>query len=116
LVYCDPKSWSKDPEKLHLLEGCVVAVRVHPKYASDFGDYYFDRLSMLMRTLSQEFLDPCTGVQSKPPERLFQMHIGIIASGIRTGDSILTRLRGIHTTSLGDEGLWVLGTSAGASL
>jgi Tat protein secretion system quality control protein TatD with DNase activity len=48
LVYCDPKSWSKDPEKLHLLEGCVVAVGVHPKYASDFGDYYFDRLSMLM--------------------------------------------------------------------
>ena len=48
LVYCDPKSWSKDPEKLHLPEGWVVAVGVHPKHASDFGDYYFDRMSKLM--------------------------------------------------------------------
>ena len=48
LVYCDPKTWPKDPEKLHLPEGWVVAVGVHPKHASDFGDYYFDRLSKLM--------------------------------------------------------------------
>jgi Tat protein secretion system quality control protein TatD with DNase activity len=48
LVYCDPKSWPKVPEKLHLPEGWVVAVGVHPKLASDFGDYYFDRLSKLM--------------------------------------------------------------------
>jgi Tat protein secretion system quality control protein TatD with DNase activity len=33
---------------LHLPEGWVVAVGVHPKHASDFGDYYFDRLSKLM--------------------------------------------------------------------
>ena len=48
LVYCDHKSWPKNPEKLHLPEGWVVAVGVHPKHASDFGDYYFDRLSKLM--------------------------------------------------------------------
>ena len=29
------------------------------------------------RTLRQEFLDPCTGVQSKRPERPVQMHMGI---------------------------------------
>jgi hypothetical protein len=33
---------------LHLPEGWVVAVGVHPKHASDFGNYYFDRLSKLM--------------------------------------------------------------------
>jgi Tat protein secretion system quality control protein TatD with DNase activity len=47
-VYCDPKSWPKDPEKLHLPEGWVVAVGAHPKHAIDFGDYYFDRLSKLL--------------------------------------------------------------------
>jgi len=45
LVYCDPKSCPKDPEKLHLPEGSVVA---YPKHAMDFGDYYFDRLSKLL--------------------------------------------------------------------
>ena len=29
------------------------------------------------RTLRQEFLDPCAGVQSKPPEIPLQMHMGI---------------------------------------
>jgi Tat protein secretion system quality control protein TatD with DNase activity len=48
LVFCDPKSWPKDPEKLNLPERWVAAVGVHPKHASDFGDYYFDRLSRLM--------------------------------------------------------------------
>ena len=48
LVYCDPKTWPKHPEKLHLHEGWVIAVRVHPKHAMDFGDYYFDRLSKLL--------------------------------------------------------------------
>jgi hypothetical protein len=57
LVYCDPKSWLKDPERLNLPEGWVIAVGVHPP--------------------SQEFLDPCTAVQSKPPERPVQMHMGI---------------------------------------
>ena len=33
---------------MHLPEGWVVAVGVHPKHASDFGNYYFDRLSKLM--------------------------------------------------------------------
>jgi Tat protein secretion system quality control protein TatD with DNase activity len=33
---------------LHLPEGWVAAVGVHPKHASYFGDYYFDRLSRLM--------------------------------------------------------------------
>jgi Tat protein secretion system quality control protein TatD with DNase activity len=47
-VYCDPKSWPKDPERLHLPEGWVIAVGVHPKHAMDFGDYYFDRLSKLL--------------------------------------------------------------------
>ena len=46
-VYCDPKSWPKDPERLHLPEGWVIAVGVHPKHAMDFGDYYFDRLTKL---------------------------------------------------------------------
>jgi hypothetical protein len=27
-------------------------VRVHPKHAGDFGDYYFDRLSRLMDSLA----------------------------------------------------------------
>jgi len=48
VVYCDPKTWPKDPEKLHLPEGWVKAVGVHPKHAMDFGDYYFDRLSKLL--------------------------------------------------------------------
>jgi Tat protein secretion system quality control protein TatD with DNase activity len=48
LVYCDPKSWLKDPERLNLPEGWVIAVGVHPKHAMDFGDYYFDRLSKLL--------------------------------------------------------------------
>jgi predicted metal-dependent TIM-barrel fold hydrolase len=48
LVFCDPKTCPKDPENLNLPEGCVAAVRVHPKHAGDFGDYYFDRLSRLM--------------------------------------------------------------------
>ena len=42
LVYCDPKTWPEDPE------GWFIAVGVHPKYALDFGDYYFDRLSKLL--------------------------------------------------------------------
>ena len=46
-----PKSWPKDPEKLHLPEGWVVAVGVYPKHAIDFGDYYFDRLSNLWTPL-----------------------------------------------------------------
>jgi Tat protein secretion system quality control protein TatD with DNase activity len=52
LVFCDPKTWPKDPEKLNLPEGCVAAVRVHSKHAGDFGDYYFDRLSRLMDSLA----------------------------------------------------------------
>ena len=41
LVFCDPKTWPKDPE-----QGFVVAVGVHPKHASQFGDY--DQLSRLV--------------------------------------------------------------------
>jgi hypothetical protein len=48
LVFCDPKTWPKDPEKLRLPEGCVVTVGIHLKNASDFGDCYFDRLSRLV--------------------------------------------------------------------
>ena len=48
LVYCDPKTWPKDPERLNLPEGWFKAVGVHPKHAMDFGDYYFDRLSKLL--------------------------------------------------------------------
>ena len=48
LVYCDPKMWPKDLERLHLPEGWLIAVGVHPKRAMDFGDYYFDRLSKLL--------------------------------------------------------------------
>jgi Tat protein secretion system quality control protein TatD with DNase activity len=48
LVYCDPKTWPKDPERLNLPEGWFIAVGVHPKHAMDFGDYYFDRLSKLL--------------------------------------------------------------------
>ena len=48
LVFCDPKTWHKDPEKLILPEGFVVAVGVHPKHASQFGDCYFDQLSRLV--------------------------------------------------------------------
>ena len=33
---------------MHLPEGWVVVVGVHPKHTSDFGDYYFDCLSKLM--------------------------------------------------------------------
>ena len=46
-VYCDPKTWPEDPERLNLPEGWFIAVGVHPKHALDFGDYYFDRLSKL---------------------------------------------------------------------
>jgi len=48
LVFCDPMTWPKDPEKLRLPEGWVAAVGVHPKNASVFGDCYFDRLSRLV--------------------------------------------------------------------
>jgi hypothetical protein len=48
LVFCDPKTRPKDPEKLRLPEGWVAAVGVHPENAGDFGDYYFDRLSRLI--------------------------------------------------------------------
>ena len=48
LVYCDPKTWPENPEKLNLPEGWFVAVGVHPKHALDFGDFYFDRLSRLL--------------------------------------------------------------------
>ena len=48
LVYCDPKTWPEDPERLNLPEGWFIAVGVHPKHALDFGDYYFDRLSKLL--------------------------------------------------------------------
>ena len=48
LVYCDPKMWPVDPERLNLPEGWFIAVGVHPKHALDFGDYYFDRLSRLL--------------------------------------------------------------------
>jgi hypothetical protein len=37
LVYCDPKTWPKDPERLNLPEGWFIAVGVHPKHALDFG-------------------------------------------------------------------------------
>ena len=33
LVYCDPKTWPEDPEKLNLPEGWFIAVGVHPKHA-----------------------------------------------------------------------------------
>ena len=48
LVFCDPKTWPKDPEQLRLSEGFPVAVGVHPKHASQFGDCYFDQLSRLV--------------------------------------------------------------------
>jgi len=48
LVFCDPRTWPKDPEKLRLPEGWVPAVGVHPKHASTFGDCYFDQLSRLV--------------------------------------------------------------------
>jgi len=48
LVFCDPKTWPKDPEKLRLPEGFVVAVGVHPKQTNTFGDCYFDQLSRLV--------------------------------------------------------------------
>ena len=48
LVYFDPKTWPRDPEKLNLPEGWFIAVGVHPKHSLDFGDYYFDRLSKLL--------------------------------------------------------------------
>ena len=48
LVFCDPKTWPKDPEQLRLPEGFVAAVGVHPKHASQFGDCYFDQLSRLV--------------------------------------------------------------------
>jgi Tat protein secretion system quality control protein TatD with DNase activity len=48
LVYCDPKTWPEDPERLNLPEGWFIAVGVHSKHALDFGDYYFDRLSKLL--------------------------------------------------------------------
>ena len=41
LVYCDPKTWPEDPERLNPLEGWFIAVGVHPKHALDFGDYYY---------------------------------------------------------------------------
>jgi hypothetical protein len=33
LVFCDPRTWPKDPEKLKLPEGWVAPVGAHPKYA-----------------------------------------------------------------------------------
>ena len=48
LVYCDPKTWPEDAERLNLPEGWFIAVGVHPKHALDFGYYYFDRLSKLL--------------------------------------------------------------------
>jgi hypothetical protein len=39
-VYCDPKTWPENPEKLNLPEGWFVAVGVHPKHALDFDDFY----------------------------------------------------------------------------
>jgi hypothetical protein len=48
LVFCDPKTWPKDPEKLKLPEGWVAAVGVYLMHAGDFGDCYFDRLTRLM--------------------------------------------------------------------
>jgi len=48
LVFCYPKTWPKDPEKLRFPEGFVAAVGVHPKHANTFGDCYFDQLSRLV--------------------------------------------------------------------
>jgi len=48
LVFCDPKTWPKNPEELRLPEGWAIAVGVHPKHASQFDDYCHDRLSRLM--------------------------------------------------------------------
>lgn len=60
LVFCDPKTWPKNPEELRLPEGWFVAVGVHPKHASQFGDYYHDRLSKLMDSPAGEIGLDCS--------------------------------------------------------
>jgi hypothetical protein len=72
LVFCDPKAWPKDPEKLKLPNGWIAAVGVHPKHVGDFGDCYFDHLSRLMNspavtTLAEVGLDCSKGAGSYPP-------------------------------------------------
>jgi hypothetical protein len=71
LVYCDPKTWPENPEKLNLPEGWFVAVGVHRSILS------------LRRDLSRCIWES-------------------IASGIRTGDSLLTWLSSsLHPSATG---------------
>jgi hypothetical protein len=75
--------------------GCTPTATTHPSgrcnFSGSFGHELGSQLTPLppsphqvdlllrggCRTLSQEFLDPCIGVQSKPPAIPVQMHMGI---------------------------------------
>jgi hypothetical protein len=73
LVYCDPKTWPENPEKLNLPEGWFVAVGVHPRLARSSWIPIRGSILSLRRDLSRCIWES-------------------IASGIRTGDSLLTWL------------------------
>ena len=92
LVYCDPKTWPENPEKLNLPEGWFVAVGVHPKHALDFGDFYFDRLSRLLDSpavaaLGEVGIDSSEGakpfgIQSSTLKWVFGAGSAVYASGV----------------------------------